>query len=51
MEAIEFLNFINEFKKIPLGSFRASYKEAYRQEYLRRYNKDIFHEIPMFDLK
>lgn len=50
MGETEFLNFINEFKKIPLGSFRASYKEAYRQEYLRRYNKDIFHEIPMFDL-
>lgn len=48
MEATEFLNFMDEFRKMPLGKMRAFYKEAYRQEYLRRYNKDIFHSIPSF---
>lgn len=48
MGATEFLNFMDEFKKIPLGTYRATCKEAYRQEYLRRYHKDIFHVIPMY---
>jgi len=48
MGATEFLNFMDELKRFPLGTYRAVSKEAYRQEYLRRYNKDIFHEIPMF---
>jgi hypothetical protein len=51
MGATEFLNFMDEFKKIPLGSYRGICKEAYREEYLRRYGKDIFHEIPMFRSK
>lgn len=48
MGATEFLNYLTEFRKIPLGKFRARYKEAYRREYLVRYEKDIFHDIPMF---
>jgi len=48
MGATEFLNFMDEFKNIPLGQYRGILKEAYRQEYLRRYNKDIFDFIPLF---
>ncbi len=32
MATTEFLNFLTEFRKIPLGKFRARYKEAYRRE-------------------
>lgn len=48
MGATEFLSFIDEFRKMPLGKFRAYYKEAYRQVYLERYGKDIFNNIPGF---
>lgn len=48
MGATEFLNFMDEFRKIPLGNFRAIHKEAYRLVYMERYGKDIFHAIPSF---
>lgn len=51
MGATEFLNFMDEFKKMSLGTYRATTKETYRLEYLRRYNKDIFYQIPMFGSK
>ncbi|RUR04922.1 hypothetical protein [Legionella sp. km772] len=51
MGATQFLNFMEEFKKIPLGSYRALCKEAYSQEYFRRYNVDIIDKIPMFASK
>ena len=48
MGTTEFLNFIDEFRKMPLGKFRAYHKEAYRQVYIERYGKDIFKDIPSF---
>ena len=49
LSATDFLNFMEEFRKIPLGKYRGICKEAYRQEYFRRYQKDIFNKIPMFE--
>lgn len=48
MGATDFLNFMEEFRKIPFGKERSLCKEAYCQEYLRRYNKDVFHQIPSY---
>ena len=46
MGATEFLNYLEEFRKMPLGKARALYKKAYCQEYFSRYGKNIFHKIP-----